>query len=46
MLQRDDPALPYALCHGDVLTKNSQGGNNYRHPLDDGQEESSNTYEQ
>lgn len=46
MLERHDPTLPDALCQGDILAENSQSGNNQRYPLEDGQEETGNTYEQ
>src|SRR5215467_10056276 len=45
-MQWDDPALPDALGQGDILTEDSQGGHNGRHPLEDGQEETGNTDEQ
>jgi hypothetical protein len=45
LMQRHNPALPYALCQGDILTQDSEGSHNDRHPLEDGQEESSNTDE-
>ena len=38
----DDPALPDALCHRDILTQDSQGGYYNHHPLEHGQEESGN----
>jgi len=45
-MQWDDPALPDALCQGDILTQDSQGGDNGRYPLEDGQEETGYTDEQ
>ena len=42
----DDAALPDALCQGDILTEDSQGGHNDCHSLEDGQKETGNTDQQ
>lgn len=45
LLERDDPALPYALGQGNVFAQQGQCGNDRRHTLKDRKKQASDTHD-